>query len=166
MNKQVVILRGPSGSGKTTFAKREFPYDSVIVSADSYFLKKWRPGSSHLIIREGRASYLYAFDPRLLPQAHADCLARFLNLLKMGKETVVVDNTNTHVWEFEHYKKAAILVGYSVRIVSFRLTTVEQIKQCARRNEHGVPIDVIAKHAYEYEPYPGEEYIKIEIDEE
>lgn len=117
---EIFILRGLPGSGKSTWAKARYP-DALVVSADHYFQ------------REGE----YKFDPRLLGEAHASCLRRYVRALQEEETsaTVVVDNTNLSLVEIAPY--AAVAEAFALR---FQVVTV----QCdpfvaAGRNVHGVP---------------------------
>jgi len=172
--KQVIIMRGPSGSGKGTWLK-ENAWGAYVVSADKYFMKKLSEDDPVLleddqwmgtevlgrgpigpIIKDGDIHYEYVFNPSKIALAHSWCMSEFLSALKEERPLVAVDNTNTHLWEFKNYIRAAELAGYEVQVVAMRAITVDDIKLCAKRNLHRVPIEVVAKMAYEYEPYEGE----------
>lgn len=87
---KVTIMRGHSGSGKSTKAneiKNNSDVETVIVSADDYFIDK-----------KGK----YKFNPTLLSMAHEECYNKFVQALEQGKN-VIVDNTNTLSWEFDKY---------------------------------------------------------------
>jgi predicted kinase len=174
MKKTVYIIRGPSGCGKSTYIRNTLP-PAEVVSADNFFLHPLPHQSADvmpeslypLTFKEGYW-FEYRFNPAKLGEAHAWCFTEYLKALaeKNGyndnaNPNIVVDNTNTHLWEFEHYVVAAEAMGYEVKVVAFRAETVEAINLCAQRNKHRVPIEVVAKMAYEYEPYPGEEYVPI-----
>jgi hypothetical protein len=136
--KKVIVLRGVPGSGKSKYALNitagNGPYR--ICSADQYFEQGGR----------------YYFDPLKLPESHSFCFGIFLEALRDGYSLIVVDNTNTHNWEYANYEKAAGLAGYKVEIVELRVSTVDEIKLCFHRNIHGVPRDIIAKMAMDFEP--------------
>jgi len=145
----VVIMRGPTGSGKSTYVRQYFR-NACVVSADNFFMK------TEIIRQHGdggptRKREHYDFDPRLLPQAHAACLRSFVDALAEGVKTVVVDNTNIHLWELGGYLKIAKLAKYEVEIVQFVPTTIEDIKTCLKRNTHGVPFEIVAKMCVEFE---------------
>lgn len=140
--KMVYILRGPSGSGKSSHGKEMAKsfltiegIDAVTVSADNFFM------------RDGE----YLFDPALLPQAHQQCFKSFLIAISAQCRSIIVDNTNIHKWEYENYVQVALMFDYSVKIMDFAPVIVEQIKECAKRNVHGVPASVIMKQALEFE---------------
>lgn len=137
--KTVTIMRGPSGSGKSGFIKSNRK-GAFVVSADHYFMKIGK----------------YECDPTKLALAHASCFSNFARALSVEKPDVVVDNTNIHLWEMEKYILTAELAGYEVKVIAFKPFTIKDIKMCALRNSHGVPIEVVAKMCYEYEDYPGE----------
>ena len=154
MSKKVYILRGIPGSGKSSYVRDmvkagKFDTDQVhVASTDDYFMKL-EPENPH--VDGGRKRRVYRFDPTLLPRAHADCMRGFLNVLNLGVEIVVVDNTNIHRWEYQNYELSARLAGYEVHIVEVMPLTVDELRVCAKRNTHGVPVDVVARMAMEFE---------------
>lgn len=121
--KQVVVMRGVSGSGKSTYIGKHFP-DAYVVSADHYFIGK---------------SGEYVFDRNKLGAAHGQCKHKFLAALKKGTPLIVVDNTNTKLFEMKPYVKAAKEAGYEVSFV--RLET--PVSVAAKRNTHGVPEEAV-----------------------
>ena len=62
-----------------------------------------------------------------------------------------------YVWIVSKQKKT----GYEVEVISIIGFTITDIKLCASRNAHNVPIDVVAKMFYEFEPYEGETVVMI-----
>lgn len=126
-NKLVTILRGIPGSGKSTYIRNHIP-DAYVCSADHHFIDS-----------DGN----YKFDPKRLGAAHRACFNKFHLALDSGKldysgkyDHVVVDNTNTQLFEFYGYVQLAWSYGRQVRIV--RMSTPVEI--AARRNVHGVPV--------------------------
>lgn len=152
--KNVVIVRGVSGSGKTTFAQRlklelenldGAPYQHQhidLLSADDFFL--------------GVDGY-YDFDVKKLPEAHADCMQRYIQQLQENNRypdapsVVILHNTATRQWEYWNYVLAAELGGHKVCIVDLDVSTIEDLKRCAERCQHPVPLDVIAAQACRFE---------------
>ena len=118
MTKRVVIMRGISGSGKSTYTREHLP-GAYVCSADHFFE------------RDG----VYQFDPRKLGEAHRWCYRKFLTALTDWRELVVVDNTNTQLFEFYGYAQAAWAHDYTVEVV--RMDTPVEV--AAARNLHGVP---------------------------
>lgn len=144
MSKTAVILRGPAGCGKSAYAERNFE-GVERVSADNFFMR-----------RNDESVFEYRFDPTLLGVAHAECFARFLDLLYAGR-SVVVDNTNIQQWEYANYVRVAEACGYEVVIVEFRPRTINDIKLCHSRNTHGVPLDTVARMCLNFQPDPRAE---------
>lgn len=144
----VTIMRGLPGSGKSTFAKRLADKEpkSIIVSADEYFVD---------------ANGIYRFDPSKIGEAHAYCLRRYIRGLLAGEIHVIVDNTNTQIWEFRHYIDLAKAFGYEIEITpmheSGRKLSRSYLYTIADRCTHGVPYHVIERMADRWEDFlPGE----------
>lgn len=136
MYKRVRIHRGVPGSGKSHMARSvqegflKQGGTAYVCSADNFF-----------VTDDGE----YKFDIRKIGEAHAWCMSEFLKALSMEMEYIVVDNTNTRVWEFENYAKAAEMMGYEVVLVEFDVETREQLRECAARCSHGLSVEDIAK---------------------
>lgn len=137
MNK-VLILRGVQGSGKSHFADNlrhlggvdaagSYGRDVITVSADTYF------------IRDGQ----YRFNPDQLSDAHADCMWKFMHVLRYSiKDTVVVvDNTNAAIWEISPY----VLVAQAFKAEAAIYTIGYDPKLAASRNIHGVGEEAVFK---------------------
>ena len=156
---KAIILRGPSGVGKSTFARHlkvkleQAGKKAVIVSADDFFM-----GWSGFVMGaegEGRSHMEYHFDPTKLPEAHQTCFNKYLDALIDNVDVVIADNTFTRLWEVQNYIKAAELAGYVVEIYEFRVTTIEQLRECVKRNAHKVPQEAVTKHVTEFEHIEG-----------
>lgn len=157
--KRVIIMRGPSGSGKTTFVERNFPY-AVVVSADMYFTTE--------IEWADRAIVEYNFEPAKLGMAHAWCMNQFiLNLFAPHEEVpiVVVDNTNTCIWEFANYVLLSKRVGVTPEVITTDLhhQSVSAL-ELSRRTVHKVPIEIIERMIANYERYEQERYVDSYVD--
>jgi predicted kinase len=138
--KQVIIVRGPPGSGKTTLVKNEYP-DAVICSADGYFDE---------VAAMNGTTYLKEFKPWLMGKAHQHCWGAYIHALcVMDEETIIVDNTNIHKWEYENYVLLAEVNGYNVEIVEIPFTESAEVYH--ERNTHGVPLEVIERMMNDYE---------------
>lgn len=160
--KRVVILRGPTGSGKSSLIKEYYP-NATVISSDDFFMQL---EDMNGCVDEPEAfmsepTFEYKFEVAKLSEAHATTVRLFTNALKRGDELIVVDNTNIKLWQFAHYISIAELAGYNVKVVSLMGFSIEDIKLCARRNAHGVPIDIVARMFYEFELYDDEEVIGI-----
>lgn len=131
---RVIIMQGIPGSGKSTYISRTRKPGDVVFSADHYFF--------------GQAGgWGYNFDPRKLPEAHQKCLRGFLSRVRHSLPSsgdIFVDNTNIHAWEIAPYYSAAEAFGAEVKIVRLVCTSVGV---AARRNIHGVPVDVVERMA-------------------
>jgi predicted kinase len=159
--KKVMILRGPSGAGKSTITKM-YP-SATVISTDDFFMQ--------LVDINGKfefpeafmpePTFEYKFDVAKLSEAHANSVKLFTEALKRGDELVILDNTNIKHWQFAHYISIAELAGYEVEVVSVIGFTIDDIKLCAERNAHNVPIDIVARMFYEFEPYEGEKIVMI-----
>ena len=127
--KKVIIMRGIPGSGKTHHSWKLIQDagfhpcqpEYAHVSADRYFE------------RDGE----YKFDPKLIGEAHKTCMQMFLDATEYGCELIVVDNTNTQVWEYTPYFQVAQAKGYEVEIVE----VVADLDVCLARQQHGVPAE-------------------------
>lgn len=123
---EATILRGCSGSGKSTWTKTHIGsvHEEVVVcSADQFFMK------------DGE----YKFNPKMLGEAHATCLRKFVSNAIIGAKELLVDNTNTTMSEVAPYAAVANAYGYRVRIVT--LLCDPEIAHA--RNRHNVPLHVV-----------------------
>ena len=134
--KTVVIMRGTSGSGKSTYISKHLA-GALVCSADHFFHKD--DGS-------------YEFDVRKLGAAHEACKRKFKKALKQGEPLVVVDNTNTKMWEMKPYIMAARHAGYELEFV--RMDTPVEV--AAARNVHGVPQEAVQKMADRMQELPDD----------
>lgn len=137
MPKKVIILRGISGSGKSTYCKTHFP-DGLVVSADNFFIDEYG---------------IYRFNPANLGAAHSTCFQQFVRgILNDEVKTVIVDNTNTTLWEFKNYVDFAMINEDEIQVI--RLVVSPEI--AAARNQHGVPASKIQQMQNRFKDYPGE----------
>jgi len=150
MKNVVVIYRGVPGSGKSTaafnraYANAQEGSTSCIVSADNYFM------------RTGR----YIFEPAKLRNAHEDCFNRFLDALIRKTGTIIVDNTNTQLWEFMTYLKVAVIAGYEFEVIEFRPQDAAELQRWAERCIHRVPHDKVKQMNDRFEPFIEDEFRK------
>lgn len=119
-------MRGIPGSGKSKTAK-DFIYslkkETVeYCSADDFHVNK---------------SGVYNFRPELAGNAHLYCMKTFLDAIEASIDHIVVDNTNTQVWEYTPYVQVALASGYLVKIIE--VTCDQQV--AFERQTHGVPYE-------------------------
>ena len=84
----VTIMRGHSGSGKSTKAieiKNNSDVETVIVSADNFFIKKGK----------------YKFNHNMLGLAHNECYNRFVKALEQGYNVIAVEKSIGMLDEFK-----------------------------------------------------------------
>jgi predicted kinase len=138
-SKKVILLRGISGAGKSTYTSKHFP-GAVVCSADQYFISP-----------DGN----YKFDPEKLGSAHGSCKRKFKKALEANDPLIVVDNTNTTLWEMQPYIQLAAAHGYDVDVIRLEVSP----ELAASRNLHGVPPEAIKKMQDRMVDYPGEKIV-------
>jgi predicted kinase len=144
VKNRLTVVRGISGSGKSYYVKEFCRRNNLnisvhVCSADDYF----------------KVNGVYVFDPTKLPQAHASCMSKVIDLLMEDKlSPVFVDNTHIKRWEYQNYEQLALNCDYEVEIVEFHAETIIDVGICAARNAHQVPQEIVWKMAMEFEPDP------------
>lgn len=135
-NVKVIILQAPSGAGKSTYAKQLLAKTMdagstrvFTVSADDFFAEKALATGS---------TYAQVFEPRLLSEAHGQCMRRFIGAVQLPDTLVIVDNTNTSVAEVAPY--VAVAQAYGAQVEIHRVNAGRySAEELAKRNTHGVP---------------------------
>jgi len=144
---KVVITQAVPGAGKSTFTEKHWP-GAMVVSADHFFMV------------DGE----YKFDPTKISDAHAECLRKFTEKVSTDYTgTVVVDNTNIHLWEMAPYVALANAYGWDVEIHSFKV----HASIAGPRNSHGVPQEVVERMDRELEsplPFWGKSFTHFWVD--
>ncbi|CAG2187100.1 N4BP2 [Mytilus edulis] len=131
-----IILRGLPGSGKSTLA-RELKENGEIFSADDYFMN----------------GDVYCYDQRKLTDAHDHCRRRALEAVRKNVSPVIIDNTNTQVWEMCPYVDIAksVTPEYEIEILepstpwrkSDHAVPYESIKRMLDRYQRNVTVDML-----------------------
>ncbi|KAF5301009.1 hypothetical protein FQR65_LT08992 [Abscondita terminalis] len=128
----LILMRGLPGSGKSYLAKTivdravgSKDYHIFILSTDDYFYNE--------------RSRKYIFNPNKLQDAHEWNQQRAYTQMSSGVSPVIIDNTNTQMWEMKCYAMMAANFGYLVEIVEPFTSWAFDIKECASRNKHAVP---------------------------
>lgn len=136
----MVLMRGCSGSGKSYLAQGIIKNyggnaQDYIFSTDDYF------------IRNG----VYRFDHTALSEAHHWNQTRVLSKAREGCSPIIVDNTNTQLWEMTIYASMAINNGYAIEILEPETAWFRKVDELSKRNRHGVPRDKIKLMLDRYE---------------
>jgi predicted kinase len=138
----IILMRGAPGSGKSTRAEQlvmqyaEHQCEAVVISTDDYFM----------------AGSQYLFDPAAIAQAHPWNQRRCEKLMKAGVPIIIIDNTNTQLWEMREYVKLAGLNGYAIQFEEMPFAAASVL---AERNKHGVPVTAIQSMLSRWEDLPG-----------
>lgn len=126
----LVIMRGLPGSGKSTLARQIVKasletddFEPFIFSADDYFV----------------VNGVYRYDPARLQDAHRYIQYQASEAMRKAISPVIIDNTNTQLWEMKPYAVRAVQCGYIIRIIEPMTPWAFNDKELARRNIHGVP---------------------------
>lgn len=136
MTKTMIIMRGLPGSGKTTQARATY-HNGLIFSTDDYFI--------------GENGYV--FNPEQVTTAHVWNQGRVEGAMTAEHPLIVVDNTNTRLWEMMPYFRLASFRNY--RVVVEEPTTPWRMDpaECFKRCEHGVPLEKIIEMRNRWEGY-------------
>lgn len=128
-------MRGISGSGKSTLAKK-LGQGGVIFSTDDYF-------------EDGNK---YNFDSTKLPEFHKANQDRAIKAMQQGITPIVIDNTHVESWEAKPYVEAGMNYGYKIKFAKPETSWAFNAEELARRNSHGVPLQVIQSMLNKWEP--------------
>lgn len=132
MTNTLFLIRGLPGVGKTSLIMNSI--DVAAFAADDYFTDE-----------HGE----YHFDPKKLPEAHAQCQEQTRQALAAGYD-VAAHNTFTCRWEMEPYIKMAKESGARLVVIDLFDGGLSD-EELAKRNTHGVPVDAIAAMRKRYE---------------
>ena len=151
MKKRLYLMRGLPGSGKS-FAIRRAIHDCGWNTSGVPELGLGRyPVASDAKIFSADDAFMvdgvYRFDSARIPFAHRECFRKFIGAVScesVQPECIIVDNTGICAWELSPYCLAGEALGYDVTIVEMRFRNV---RVCAERNLHGVPLRTIERMA-------------------
>lgn len=93
----------------------------------------------------------YVYDVKKIGAAHEWALARAADMVARSLSPIVVDNTNTQLWEAKSYVEVAVAAGYAVEILQPQTEWAFNPIECAARNRHGVPEAAIRKMLQRWE---------------
>lgn len=142
--KVLILLRGLPGSGKSTLAKsileRTIGYNPEtvrkhILSTDDFFVRKG----------------VYDYQPQKISEAHGWNHQRAFNVMSKGCSPVIIDNTNTQMWEMKPYASMATDFGYILEILEPDTHWCYNERELEKRNTHGVPKKSIQSMLDRYE---------------
>ncbi|CAH1176426.1 unnamed protein product [Phaedon cochleariae] len=130
--KELVILRGLPGSGKSFLARKilestigfDTNYKLHVFSTDDYFCQN--------------SSGEFTYDVKQLDNAHKWNQSRVFQAVSRGFSPVIIDNTNTQIWEMKPYVIMASDFGYQVDILEPDTHWCFDYKELSKRNAHGV----------------------------
>lgn len=141
--KVLIILRGLPGSGKSYFARSLISrtlgpcnQSEFIFSTDDTFIDAWG---------------MYNFDGFKLDEAHRNNQDRVLRAARKGVSPIIVDNTNTQLWEMAPYVYTSLEHGYFLHVVESTTPWAWNINECAKRNVHSIPKSKIQRMADRFE---------------
>lgn len=147
--KNLFILRGISGSGKSTLAKKILKDANIsdeaasktvyIFSADDYFVNP--------------KTKIYEYEASKIGRAHNWNQQRAFAAMDQSQHVVIVDNTNTQLWEMKAYVDHGLKNGYTVQVQEPNTPWKNDAKELAKRNVHGVPADAIQKMLDRWETF-------------
>jgi tRNA uridine 5-carbamoylmethylation protein Kti12 len=153
-------MRGLPGSGKTTFANQmvaaavEQGWRAVICSADRFFIN---------------VHGIYQFNRDRLADAHAFCRAEFDNAMAIDNrddpnysDIIIVDNTSIRLFEFNHYKGAAMDQQDLFTAYKIICRSEEEAIRQNTRSVHWIPNSTVLgryrtferDEDYDYDVYP------------
>lgn len=133
---EVIILRGISGAGKDAWIEK-------MINDNAHDLHKFVECSAdhyHTILGN------YCWIKENAQEAHRQCFLKFLKFAQhpgnqRGLDFLIVNNTNTTVWEIAPYYRAAEAFNLPVKIVRVHCELVTGF----RRNVHGVPAGTVLR---------------------
>lgn len=140
--RTLIIMRGVPGSGKTYLSKALVEMTvgketcKHVFSTDDFFQTKFG----------------YEFDPMSLDLAHKTNQKKVYEALLKGVSPVIVDNTNTQLWEMEPYVREGVKNGYIIEIVEPPTPWAKNANVLATRNTHKVDLMKIRRMLERFEP--------------
>jgi predicted kinase len=155
--KELVIMSGIPGSGKSSWHREAFP-SAYVCSADNYHLYPYPEGlpegpieREYPVFTIDGKRFVYKYIPEEAKFAHQQCFANFLKGIQNGEKTIIIDNTNITVSQYENYMFIAQMNGYQVCVVQFISDSRDALRMCMKRQTHRVPEEVIHKMWWEHE---------------
>jgi predicted kinase len=135
--KKLIIIRGLPGSGKSYLVKEilfNLPplLTACVCSNDKFWIDKF-----------GRYKYSASFAK----YAKDLCRGSAARAMYHGTEIVIIDNTNINISHMQPYLEMADEFDYEVEIREPQTLWAKDPQECAKRNVHGVPLEIIQSMA-------------------
>lgn len=80
--------------------------------------------------------------------------------MKEGKPLIIIDNTNIRLWEMRKYVEAGEQFSYEIKIQQADSPWAFNYRQCAKKNNHGVPEMSVKNMCDNYETFVSLQQIK------
>ena len=96
-------------------------------------------------------TFFARFNKDRLSDAHEACQQKAKAACTRGCPVVIIDNTNVKMWEMRNYTNLASEHNYTVVAVEPKTPWRKNPEQLAKRNKHGVPVDVLRKKVQSYD---------------
>ncbi|ESN99662.1 hypothetical protein HELRODRAFT_124980, partial [Helobdella robusta] len=132
--KVLVLMRGCPGSGKSTLAKA-IQFNGVVLSTDDFFM---RGGD-------------FKFVANQLQEAHEWNQSNAEKYMLDSRSPIIIDNTNTQMWEMIPYAAMADKYGYIIEVIEPDVPWRKNAGQLVRSNMHGVRMENITSMLDRYE---------------
>ncbi|KAF0225720.1 MAG: hypothetical protein FD176_167 [Rhodospirillaceae bacterium] len=140
---RMVLMRGLAGSGKSTLAAKLATENcGAVISADDYFVGE-----------DG----VYRHDRSQVRSAHEDARRRIYAAVEDGCRYIVIDNTHITHRDMEEYFRLAARVSADVELVEPTTPWAWDVDECAKRNLHGVPGEIIQSMLARFQPMTSAE---------
>ncbi len=170
----LIIMRGLPASGKSYRAKELKGENGVIFSTDDFFYKHVKPDKPDE----------YSFNPQFLGEAHKWNLRQAEKAIfsENPPNPIIIDNTNTQVWEPKKYVTLAHSMNLAIEIheptsdhwqkikilLQDKRKNKEELKNWAKfledlsKKTHSVPFFAIEKMMWRWESYTVDDILNYE----
>lgn len=143
--KQLIIMRGLPGSGKS-YTAQSLAQDAILTDGHNVLVAstdEWFIGEDGV----------YRFDAKDIARAHRWNQARVEARMKScgSHSVIIVDNTNTQLWEMRPYVEMARRHDYIVTIERSEAPWRDDVNACHEKCTHGVPLEAMERMASRWE---------------
>lgn len=138
---KLILLRGISGSGKSSLAQiMAAKHDGFFSDIDWFEADMWH---------EIGIKKEYIFDISEIKNSHDWCRLNCEYSLRKGNSCIVA-NTFTTINEIMPYVNLAIKYDVTLEILEPKTPWFNNVEECAKKNVHKVPKDVLIKQKNRY----------------